>query len=126
MVIERVIAHNCTIFPLHLGVERLLSWAINQQSGLPNNDGDDSDGGDGDGNECDGDDGNGDGDGDGDGGDYQHHQQVYFFQDSVLFAQRTQNFGPFGAAKMTNISNGDDIYIMMKCLFVTKNHHFLL
>ena len=22
--------------------------------------------------------------------------------------------------------NGVDIYIMMKCLFVTKNHHFLL
>ena len=77
MVIERVVAHHSTIFPLHLGVERLLSWAINQQSGLPNNDGDDSDGGDVDGNECDGDDGDGvgDGDGDGDGGDYQHHQQ---------------------------------------------------
>ena len=22
--------------------------------------------------------------------------------------------------------DGDDIYIMVKCLFVTKNHHFLL
>ena len=22
--------------------------------------------------------------------------------------------------------DNDDIYIMMKCLFVTKNHHFLL
>ena len=43
------------------------------------------------------------------------HKNVTFIKSLSLFCDGQHD-----------LSDGDDIYIMMKCLFVTKNDHFLL